>query len=61
MTSFLKDVVHHLTGRYTEGVINCKSYSVIQFLKQTNYKGEFYEGKKISRSRRSASPVVKGN
>ncbi len=37
MKTFLKEFFYNLTGHYSDKVIECKSYDVIQFLKQTNY------------------------
>lgn len=45
MKTWLIDFLYHLTGKYTGRIIECKSYKVIQYLKQTNYKGEFYDNR----------------
>ncbi len=43
MRNWLKDFLCHLTGIIPAGgVIECKSYSVIQYLKSIEYKGDFY-------------------
>ena len=43
MSSWLKDFLYHLIGIIPAGgVIECKSYSVIQYLEAIDYKGDFY-------------------
>jgi hypothetical protein len=37
MKLFIKEFFHQLTGCYSDAVIECKSYDVIQYLKATNY------------------------
>lgn len=38
MKLFIKEFLHQLIGRYSDAVIECKSYSVIQYLKGIKYK-----------------------
>lgn len=38
MKPWLKEFLHQLTGYYSDRVITCRSYSVVQYLKLTNYK-----------------------
>jgi hypothetical protein len=38
MNPTIKEFLKQLTGHYSDRIIDCKSYNIIQFLQQTNYK-----------------------
>jgi hypothetical protein len=37
MKPWIREFIKQLTGHYSDRIIDCKSYDIIQFLKLTNY------------------------
>lgn len=47
MKLFVKELFHQLTGRYSDNIIDCRSYDIIQYLKEIGYKGKKSKKRKL--------------
>jgi hypothetical protein len=58
MKHFLREFFKTLFGHYSSsnGVIDCQSCRIIEYLKQINYKGDFYES--IARNSGAQTPDI---
>ena len=45
MKQWLQEYVRQITGYYAGSVVDCKSYAVIRYMQETDYKGMFYAKK----------------